>query len=148
MCEKQILADRKELNSYMELFDEILYYYSDRSGYTFAATGRYELQQKWFPYSKVYHAPDRPLGPKEAATAALLNYLQRNNLIDVEITPEQVDSVIREICRLIAIYGSHKLGFSRGNPERLRPALRRFNMACRDASHHNRNKIIFLKENS
>lgn len=145
VCENQIIAGRRDLNSYVELYDEILYYYSDRSGHTWAATGRYELQQKWFPYSKVYHAPGRSTGVKEEATTALLNYLLQNNLIEVEITPEQADFVIQEIRRLITIYGRHELGFDRGNPQSLGPALRRFNMECKDASHHNRNKIISLK---
>ena len=84
-------------------------------------------------------------GAKEEATTALLNYLLQNNLIGVEITPEQVDFVIQEICRIITIYGRHELGFDRGNPQSLGPALRRFNMECTDTSHHNRNKIITLK---
>ena len=147
-CEKQILADRAELNSYMELYDEILYYYSDKTGYICAATGRSELNQKWFPFSTVHHAPNRPTGPKEAATADLLNYLQRNNLLGVEINPEQCASVLREICRLIIIYGKHNLGFKQDNPKSLGPALRRFNMECADTSHQNRNKIITLKSPS
>ena len=53
MCEKQTIADQMELDPFMEVFDEILYYYSDRSGGNFTATGRSELQQKWFPYSMV-----------------------------------------------------------------------------------------------
>lgn len=143
MCEQQIIADRKELDSYMELYDEILYYYSDSSGITYAATGRGELSRNWFPYSKVYHAPDRPLGIKETATAELLNYLQNHNWIDVEITPDQADAIVAEICRLIAIHGKSALGFSK-EPVTLGPALRKFNMTCKDASHHNRNKIITL----
>lgn len=143
MCEQQIIADRKELDSYMELYDEILYYYSDSSGITYAATGRGELSRNWFPYSKVYHAPDRPLGTKETATAELLNYLQHHNWIDVEITPNQADAIVAEICRLIAIHGKSALGFSK-EPVTLGPALRKFNMTCLDVSHHNRNKIINL----
>lgn len=144
MCEKQILADQLELTEYMELFDEILYYYQpDGSGTTYIATGRSELQKKWFPYSKVYHALDRQVGPKEAATADLLRYLRRNNLLAIEITEEQIASVMQEICRLIDAYGARELGFNR-KPMALGPALRRFNMVCTPTSHHNRNKIITI----
>lgn len=111
-CEKQTQADRQELNAYMEVFDEVLYYYSDQSGLTYAATGRSELRDNWFQYSKVYHAPDRLAGPKETATTDLLNYLQRNKLLDVEITPEQVSAVMQEVYRFIDIYGSSALGFA------------------------------------
>ena len=105
-----------ELDSFMEVFDEILYYYSDRSGGNFTATGRSELQQKWFPYSMVYHAPDRPLGAKEQAAAMLLNYLQENNWIGCEITPAHEAFITQEINRIIDIFGKHELGFS-GTPQ-------------------------------
>lgn len=143
MCEKQTIADQMELDSFMEVFEEILYYYSDRSGGNFTATGRSELQQKWFPYSMVYHAPDRPLGAKEQAAAMLLNYLRENNWIGCEITPAHEAFIIQEINRIIDIFGKHELGFSK-TPTALGPALKKFNLHCKSVSHHNRNKMISL----
>lgn len=146
MCEKQSLAGRNELNSYMELYDQILYYYSPgSSGELYAATGRSELQFSWFPYSRVYHAPDRPIGPREAATAQLLDFLLQNDLLDVSLPPKKIDIVMDEIRRQIKIYGQQELGFDY-EPKVLGPALRRFNMDCESPSHHNRNKIIRLKK--
>ena len=144
-CENQNRADRDALASYMECFDEILYYWNDRSGHIHAATGRSELKDEWFPYSRVYSAPDRILGPKEEAAKLLLDFLQRNILLDVEITPEQGAMVIEEIRRLIVVYGREELGFSRRDPITLGPALRKFNMECTPASHRNRNKVITLR---
>ena len=144
-CENQNRADKIELASYMEILDEILYYYSDRSGYTYAATGRSELRENWFPYSRVYNSPDRSMGQKEEATMNLLSFLHKNNLINIEITPKQTDCILDEIRRLIVIYGKQKLGFRNNNPQSLGPALRKFNMNCEPASHHNRNKIITLR---
>ena len=79
------------------------------------------------------------------ATGELLSFLQQNNLIDIEITPKKAEEVIAEICRLIIIYGQQELGFDT-KPITLGPALRRFNMVCESPSHHNRNKIIHLKQ--
>ena len=146
MCEKQALNERKELDSYMELFDEILYYYSpEGSGGLYAATGRSELQRNWFPHSRVYHAPDRPMGPKEAATAQLVDFLLKNDLLDVSLPPKKITIVMDEIRKLITIYGKQELGFDK-EPTTLGPALRRFNMDCESPSHHNRNKLISLKK--
>ena len=94
----------------------------------------------------MYTAENWKVGPKEAAAAELLGYLQEHQLIDVVITPEQVDAVLDEIKRLIIIYGKNELGFTTESPQSLGPALRRFAMECEDVSHHNRNKIIHLKK--
>jgi hypothetical protein len=143
-CEKQAMADSVDLYSYLEIFDEILYYYSDHSGSTYAATGRSELRKNWFPYSMVYSAPDRTMSGKEEAAMILLAFLQNNNFINVEITPAQADTILAEIHRLIVIYGTQELGFRNNNPQNLKPALQKFNLNCEPASHHNRNKIITL----
>ena len=147
MCEKQAIDERKELDSYMELYDEILYYYSTTcAGESCAATGRSELQRNWFPYSRVPHAPDRPMGPKEAVTAQLVEFLCKNDLLDVSLPTQKISMVMDEIRRLITIYGKQALGFDK-EPTTLGPALRRFNMDCESPSHHNRNKIIRLRKN-
>ena len=106
--------------------------------------GRSELRNNWFPDSKVYDAPDWEVGPKESAAIELVNFLQENEYLDVEITPDQEELVMAEIHRLIVVYGRDALGFKNDKPKTLKLALAKFGMTSEAVSHHNRNKVIHL----
>ena len=144
-AEQQIAADQEELKYFMSIFDEPLGYRSYKDGSYRLCFGRTELQELWFPYSKVFHSPGREMSPQEEATNELLAFLQDHNFLDVAINREQQGRVLAEIHRLIDVYGASTLGFGRTLPVTLKPALGRFNLTLEDTpSHHNTDKIIRL----
>ena len=144
-AERQITEGQEELRELMALYDKHLYYYIDKQGRSFERTGRGELRERWFPYSTLYHSPEREMSPKEEAINTLLGFLQEHDFLDVAINNEQQGRVLAEIHRLISVYGAGTLGFGSRLPVKLKPALKRFNMTLEDTpNHHNTDKIIRL----
>ena len=141
-CAKLIDEDAREFAYWMNTLEDHLFYEWVRGG-MISVTGGYELNRWWFPYSKLYRSPGTTSEPKEDARAELLEYLQDNDYLDIPIDTTQQAAVMEEVLRLITKYGERTLGFKRGLPKTLGPALKKFILNIKETKNHDNNdKII------
>ena len=141
-CAKLNDEEAREFAYWMNTLEDHLFYEWVRGG-MISVTGGYELNRWWFPYSKLYRSPGTTSEPKEDARAELLEYLQDNDYLDIPIDTTQQAAVMEEVLRLITKYGERTLGFKRGSPKTLGPALKKFTLNLKETKNHDNNdKII------
>lgn len=139
-CKRQNYCDSRNFLCNVELYDEVLWDELGDDGFIDGITGRTILHRECFPYSQVFRSREEKGTPLQLATEALLDYLQRNELLDANLSTEQQTAVMNEILRQIDIYGMTKLGFKK-RPSLLGPALKKFSLSFVREHHHDTGKI-------
>ena len=144
--ESQNISDAMNFASNVELYDQVLCYeqMEPDSGDFIAVTGRRELQQKWFPYSKLIYVEGEEKSPMERAAEDFISFLNKKDLFDVYLTTKQTAQVLTEIHRLIRIYGKGPLNFKQ-LPKSLKPALGRFGLDLERKNNHSESSKIVLR---
>lgn len=142
-CYQQEKRDQGTFASLMDQLYDHLYYEFISPATEISVTGGYELNRKWFPYSRVYHSSDTGTSPLEKATNNLLAFLKDKNYLEVRLNKEEQDEIIDYVCTLIEQFGQKELGFRQKSPVSLKPTMSHFGLEVEPVStHSSTDKII------
>ncbi len=127
--------DIRRFKRFWEQRDDVIYP-SVENGVEILHTGLSMLKKDWFPDSEWYWIQGEAETALENAKLSLDQFLTDNNLINMPLSKDQVDSVRQKLETLSVVYGRKELGISdRTKMKSLNPILNKFMYEIRSQSH-------------